>query len=158
MNDLQITVYTDGGNRNTGNKLGQHVKNNDLSAWAYLIKYQDQELTASGFQLGATNNAMELTAILEAFKDILSSQKLDDKPILLISDSHYVLDPMSKGWLNNWIKSGQDRPNINLWRALYPLYIKLKPRLTLKWVKGHQNTSGNIRVDDMLNSEMDRHH
>ncbi len=30
-----ILVYTDGGSRNHGNKLGQHVKADDKAAWAY---------------------------------------------------------------------------------------------------------------------------
>lgn len=32
-----IRLYSDGGSRNHGNKLGQHVKEDDKAAWAYLI-------------------------------------------------------------------------------------------------------------------------
>lgn len=101
----EIVIYTDGGNRNTGNKLGQHVNAKDLSAWAYVIDDGSKQISASGFQLGATNNAMELTAVGSAFRKILSNSDLQRRPITLVSDSHYVLDPMTKGWLHNWMKT-----------------------------------------------------
>lgn len=155
MVESKIKVYTDGGNRNRGNKAGQHVKSDDLSAWAYLIVYDGKEIKDSGFALGATNNAMELTAVGKAFRKITSQTELANRQIELISDSHYVLDPMSKGWLENWIKSGKERPNWKMWQTLYPMYSELKDHLTLKWVKGHDKTKGNLRVDEMLNHQMD---
>lgn len=33
----EIVIYTDGGSRNHGNRLGQHVKSNDKAAWAFWL-------------------------------------------------------------------------------------------------------------------------
>ena len=136
MNNLRIFVYTDGGNRNTGNKLGQHVKKEDLSAWAYLILYgNNKKIKDSGFEFGATNNAMELTAVYFALKKILSIKKFSNKPITLVSDSHYVIDPLEKKWIEHWIQTKKNRPNLKTWKALYPIYKKLDKNLSFRWVK-----------------------
>ncbi|AZZ61501.1 ribonuclease HI [Oenococcus sp. UCMA 16435] len=157
MNDSLIRVYTDGGNRNTGNKLGQHVHEHDLSAWAYIIENEKTQLVSSGFKFGATNNAMELMAVGSAFRKITNTKELKGQKIELISDSHYVLDPMEKGWLDKWMKTKKERPNLAMWQTLYPMYLELKPYLIFHWVKGHKNTIGNLHVDELLNQEMDKH-
>lgn len=38
-----IVLYTDGGNRNTGNQAGGSVRPTDKSAWAALLIYGDHE-------------------------------------------------------------------------------------------------------------------
>jgi ribonuclease HI len=41
-----IVLYTDGGNRNTGNQAGGSVRPTDKSAWAALLIYGDHEKNA----------------------------------------------------------------------------------------------------------------
>ncbi len=55
-------IFTDGGCRNNGTHKGGHVQADDKAAWAYLIEYGGQKLSASGGRFGATNNEMEMTA------------------------------------------------------------------------------------------------
>nr|WP_243462070.1 hypothetical protein [Oenococcus oeni] len=64
---------------------------------------------------------------------------------------------MEKGWLEKWMKTKKERPNFTMWQTLYPMYLELKPYLIFHWVKGHKNTVGNLRVDELLNQEMDKH-
>ncbi|MCT6903430.1 MAG: ribonuclease H family protein, partial [Lactobacillus sp.] len=62
------TIYTDGGTRNTGNFKGGHVRQTDKAAWAYLIEWHEKGQPKSTYnsngEFGATNNKMELTALI----------------------------------------------------------------------------------------------
>ncbi|MDR0899557.1 MAG: ribonuclease HI [Lactobacillaceae bacterium] len=151
-----LKIYSDGGNRNTGVQKGGHVNANDLSAWAYLIEFEGQQFSDSGFEYGQTNNAMEVTALLEAFRRV--GRVDNDVKVELILDSKYVLDSLEKGWAENWIlKNDTKRPNFNLWKQLVPIYVSMKSQIDFIWVKGHASTPGNLFVDELLNKEMDAH-
>ena len=96
------TIYTDGGTRNTGNFKGGHVRATDKAAWAYLIEWQEdgqqKSVYNSNGEFGATNNKMELTALIEALKKLLELN-FNHEPLLFVLDSQYVLNPITKGWL-----------------------------------------------------------
>ncbi|MDR1521264.1 MAG: ribonuclease HI [Streptococcaceae bacterium] len=160
MNSYSVTVYTDGGSRNTGNIKGGHVLPTDKAAWAYLILYKNKKYAESCGFLGATNNQMELSAVLEALRK-LYCMKLTQEKILLISDSKYVLNSINKGWLYNWAKknwinsSKQKVKNRNLWEAIYKALPYFK-KIEFKWTKGHANSEGNNYVDELLNKTMDK--
>lgn len=156
-----IQVYTDGGNRNTGNIRGGHVKANDLSAWAYLMIMPDgQRYDGTAGEYGATNNKMELTALKFALTR-LAELKLQQRPILMTLDSHYVLDPITKNWLAGWQRrgwkksDGQPVLNLELWQEISTLLPQFTD-LTMQWAKGHTNNEGNIYVDELLNQTMDQ--
>ena len=129
-----IRIYTDGaaqGNPGPGGygtilKFGSHVK--ELS---------------QGFRL-TTNNRMELMAVIIGLEAI----KKNDLPIMIFSDSKYVVDAVEKGWLWNWEKKNfKDKANIDLWLRYIPLHRKLKPRFT--WIKGHAGHAENERCDEL---------
>ena len=61
-------IFTDGGCRNNGNNAGEHVLPTDKAAWAYVILHDGKAITATGGKVGATNNQMEMTAVLESLK------------------------------------------------------------------------------------------
>lgn len=157
----QIRVYTDGGNRNTGNVRGGHVKNDDLSAWAYLIVLPDgQRYDGTAGEYGATNNKMELTALKSALAR-LQELNLQQEPILMTLDSHYVLDPIMKNWLAGWQRhswkksNGESVLNLELWQQISALLPNFT-QLTMQWAKGHATNEGNIYVDGLLNKTMDQ--
>lgn len=155
-----ILVYTDGGSRNHGNKLGQHVKADDKAAWAYFIQTKDQAYTGTAGEFGATNNKMEITALIQALTKLLELV-LQDQPITAILDSHYVLDPIMKGWLTNWQRrgwltaSGKPVANQKLWEEIVTLLPQF-PNLHFDWTKGHATNAGNNKVDELLNKTMDQ--
>ncbi|WP_261806718.1 ribonuclease H family protein [Lapidilactobacillus luobeiensis] len=156
-----IQVYTDGGSRNTGNKLGQHVNAADRAAWAYSIQLPDGTIFSdSGSEWGATNNRMELLALINALQ-ALQSKNLQTQTILLTSDSHYVLDPIKKKWLRGWSQRGWRKAsggiiaNLELWQQIQQLLPTFSD-LTLAWTKGHADNAGNNHVDRLLNEAMDR--
>lgn len=159
----EVTVYTDGGSRNTGNYKGGHVKPTNKAAWAYLIEWQvDDEVkqeTRSDGEYGATNNKMELTGLIEALKKLIELG-YQNKSILCVLDSQYVLNPITKGWLKNWKANGWHKnsagaiANLELWQELDSLLPQFK-HIKFKWTKGHANNRGNEFVDSALNDYMD---
>lgn len=155
-----IRVYTDGGSRNHGNKRGQHVHADDKAAWAYLIETATQIYTDTAGELGATNNKMEVTALLQALERLIQLD-LNQQPIVAILDSHYVLDPLMKGWLTGWQRrgwktaSGSPVANQSLWEELVQVLPQFSD-LHFDWTKGHASNVGNNRVDELLNQTMDR--
>lgn len=129
-----IEIFTDGaaqGNPGPGGygailRFGKHEK--ELSG---------------GFRL-TTNNRMELMAVIVALESI----KKNDIPIKITTDSQYVANAISKGWLWNWEKKNfKDKANADLWRRYIPLHKKLNPKLT--WVKGHAGHAENERCDQL---------
>ncbi|RMC51939.1 ribonuclease H family protein [Lactobacillus sp. ESL0228] len=158
------TIYTDGGTRNTGNFKGGHVRATDKAAWAYLIEWQQEGKQMSTYdsngEFGATNNKMELTALIEALKKLLELG-FNKKPLLFVLDSQYVLNPIIKGWLKGWKKRGWRKStpgeiaNLECWQELDRLLAQfLQPKF--EWTKGHANNRGNEFVDRTLNKFMDQ--
>lgn len=152
-------IFTDGGNRNTGNHAGGHVKASDKAAWAIAI-YSGANLNkavytdAKGY-LGRTNNEMELLALINA---LLQAQRTET-PVTIVSDSKYVLDGVTN-WMYNWQASGWKKQsgeiaNLTAWQQIYELVQQLGDRLAFIWVKGHATSQGNILVDQLLNDAMD---
>ncbi|MGZ1258036.1 hypothetical protein ACXO63_05800 [Lactobacillus delbrueckii subsp. bulgaricus] len=48
----------------------------DKAAWAYVILHDGHAMTATGGKVGATNNQMEMTAVLEGLKALLKTWDL----------------------------------------------------------------------------------
>lgn len=155
-----IELFTDGGSRNHGNKLGQHVKSSDKAAWALLIVKDGQKYTATGGEFGATNNRMELMAFRNALA-LLIKHHWNQYPINATLDSHYVLDPLTKGWLYGWQKrgwrtsSGSEVANKKTWEQVLHLLPQFR-HLNYQWTKGHADNEGNVIVDHLLNKTMDK--
>ncbi len=159
-NQPEVYLYSDGGSRNHGNKLGQHVKQTDKAAWAYLIEGAGRRLTGTGGEWGSTNNRMELLGLINALNRLLELG-WQDKKIAATLDSHYVLDPIMKGWLNGWRRrnwrtsTGKPVANQQLWQEILILLPRFSA-LHFTWTKGHANNSGNNTVDELLNKTMDK--
>lgn len=151
-------IYTDGGSRNTGVHAGGHVNKTDKAAWAYRIEWDGQEVHGSGGEYGATNNKMELTALINAFKKVIELG-INDKKLKFVLDSRYVLDGINKGWIKSWKKRGWKKANGPLinkeeWQEIDRLLPNF-PDSVFKWTKGHAKNKGNEFVDHLLNQYMD---
>jgi ribonuclease HI len=131
---MEISIYTDGacsGNPGRGGygivmMYGKHVK--ELSAG---YKY-------------TTNNRMELLAVIVA----LQTLKVQNADITIYSDSKYVCNAISLGWVFGWVKKGfKDKKNPDLWMQ-YLTYHKLH-NIKMQWVKGHADNVYNNRCDEL---------
>ena len=93
-----------------------------------------------------TNNRMELLAVIVALGTLTRPCEVS-----LWTDSKYVQQAITKGWLKNWLKNGwktaAKKPvkNQDLWRQMIPLIEKQD--VTFNWVKGHSGHLLNERVD-----------
>src|SRR5699024_11713443 len=66
IDDFDVVIYTDGGSRNHGNVKGGHVRTDDKAAWAYHISNNGQTYEGTAGELGATNNRMEIMALIQS--------------------------------------------------------------------------------------------
>ena len=131
-NDRVLRIYTDGGC--SGN---QETEN--LGGWGAILEYGEAEKELYGSCRNTTNNRMEMTALLEAFKAI----KKDGQTIQVFSDSGYLMDCFRKKWYENWLKNGWKTAskapveNQDLWKQLLP-FIE-RHDIAFYRVKGHVN-------------------
>ena len=128
----QIVIYTD------GSALG----NPGPGGYGILLQSSKQAKEVSqGYRL-TTNNRMELLAIIVALEIL----KVSDKRVTIYSDSKYVIDSVTKGWVFGWVKKGfKGKKNADLWKRFLKIYPKNKVKF--QWVKGHANIPGNERCD-----------
>ncbi|MDT8378287.1 MAG: ribonuclease HI [Desulfotignum sp.] len=106
----------------------------------------------SGGYRHTTNNRMEMTAVIKALETLQGT----DSPVVLHSDSRYVVDALTRRWASGWEKrgwkraNGQPALNADLWDRLLPLARSLDIRFV--WVKGHSGNPLNERCDELANS------
>jgi ribonuclease HI len=129
-----IEIFTDGAAQGNPGPGG----------YGAILRYGGHEKELSGGYHLTTNNRMELLAVIVALESI----KKTGIPITVTTDSQYVVNAISKGWLWNWEKKNfKDKANEDLWRRYIPLHKKLNPKLV--WVRGHAGHAENERCDQL---------
>ncbi len=90
-------------------------------------------------------------AVIEGLKAL----KTPDIPVVIYSDSQYVVNAISKGWLNNWIKTDfkGGKKNKDLWVQYFNLSKRFNIRMV--WVKGHADNPFNNRCDQLATAAAD---
>ena len=142
----EINLYTDGacsGNPGPG-------------GWAAILIYKDNEKSLSGFVDHTTNNRMELFAVIKGLSALNRACKVS-----VYSDSAYLVNAFTQGWIENWQKTGwknskkQPVLNSDLWQQL----IAHTKKHDIKWikVKGHSDNEYNNRCDEMAVEEIKKH-
>ncbi len=134
MANTHVTIYTDGAARGNPGPGGYGV--------VLLYKGHRKEISA-GYRR-TTNNRMELLAVIVA----LEALTRNDIRVKIYSDSKYVVDAVSKGWIWEWERKGfKKKKNPDLWMR----YIRLHRQFEIEfvWVKGHANIPGNERCDEL---------
>ena len=87
---------------------------------------------------------MELMAVCVA----LEALKFEGSDVTIYSDSKYVVDAVSKGWLFGWAKRGfAGKKNPDLWMRFLKIYRRHTVRFV--WVNGHAETVENNRCDTL---------
>lgn len=116
--------------------------------WGAVLRFGQREKELCGGEKESTNNRMELTAVIEA----LSALKEPCK-VKLTTDSKYVCDAITKGWVYSWKQNGWKKAdkktalNIDLWEKLLPLLDTHEVEFC--WVKGHAGHPENERCDTL---------
>lgn len=137
----KVLIYTD----------GACSGNPGVGGWGALLIYGGHTKEISGSDEHTTNNRMELTAVIEALKCLKRPCIVD-----LFTDSSYVFNGFTEGWIYNWLRNGwrtaNKKPVVNqdLWIELYELTKAHK----INWnkVKGHADNEFNNRCDKLATS------
>jgi ribonuclease HI len=133
-----VKIYTDGacsGNPGPG-------------GWGVILSYNGAIKELSGAENETTNNRMELTAAIEG----LSALK-EKCSVTLYSDSKYLIDAISKGWVYKWREKGwrktktEPTPNCDLWKRL--LELLSCHEVEFEWVRGHAGHVENEKCDKL---------
>ena len=133
----KVIIYTDGacsGNPGPG-------------GYAAILMCEGAKKEISGGEANTTNNRMELRGPIEALK--LLKEKCE---VEIYSDSSYVVNAFTQGWVYGWKKNGWKRKdgelkNPELIKELY----ELCQYHDVKWikVKGHADNEYNNRCDEL---------
>lgn len=95
-----------------------------------------------------TNNRMELLAAIAGLEQLKSSCR-----VVVSSDSKYLINAMTKGWLKGWKAKGWRRgpgkrlKNEDLWKRLDA--AQAGHEVAWKWVRGHAGHAENERCDEL---------
>jgi ribonuclease HI len=136
-----ILLYTDGASRGNPGPGGYGC---------ILIFGNHRKEMSQGYRL-TTNNRMELWAVIAGLEAI----KKKEHPVIVYSDSQYIVNSVEKGWLKTWIKTGfaGGKKNKDLWTRYYQLAKNFTIRFV--WVKGHAQNPYNNRCDELATAAAD---
>ena len=138
-----VIIYTDGacsGNPGPG-------------GWPAVLIYKENKKEISGGSKNTTNNIMEVTAVIEALKNLKKQCN-----VKIYSDSAYVVNCFKQGWIYNWKKNNwktankEPVKNKELWEELYNLVQYHK--VDFIKVKGHSDNELNNRCDELARNEI----
>jgi ribonuclease HI len=132
----QVHLYSD------GSSLG----NPGFGGYCAILKFGDAEKVVSGGQELATNNQMELLAVIEGLRAIKQPCQ-----VTVTSDSSYVVKGINE-WLVNWVKKDFKKvKNPDLWKEY--LSVSKPHKVRAVWVKGHAGHEENEKCDDIARGE-----
>ena len=141
-----LRIYTDGGCSGNQEKI-------NLGGWGALLEFGEHKKELWGAEPNTTNNRMELTAVIEAFKAL----KKDNQTIEVFTDSSYVANCFREKWYESWEKNGwknaarKSVENQELWKELLALVRQHKVQFFR--VKGHVNLNSKSTDFDKLYSK-----
>ncbi len=136
----RVIIHTDGGCKGNPGPGG---------FGAVLVSGKHRMELSQGYRR-TTNNRMELRAAIAALEAL--SEPCD---VELHSDSKYLIDAVTKKWIDGWKKRGwqkadkQPVKNKDLWMRLLEAIGGHK--VTWRWVKGHAGNKENERCDELGN-------
>ncbi len=141
----KVEIFTDGacsGNPGPG-------------GWGAILRCNGTEKELCGGEKDTTNNRMELTGVIEALKALKFPCD-----VTITTDSKYVYDSITKGWVYKWKENGWRKPdkkpalNPDLWSELLSL-LDIH-NVTFNWVKGHNEHPENERCDKLAVAECEK--
>lgn len=140
----KIVVYTDGGARGNPGPGG----------YGAVLVFGKHAKELNGAFKHTTNNRMELMAAISALEALTEACQVQ-----LHSDSKYVIDALTKGWLKGWKKRGWKKAdkspvlNQDLWQRLET--AASPHQMDWRWVKGHAGNPLNERCDELVHEAID---
>jgi len=131
-----VVIYTD----------GACIGNPGPGGYGAVLLFGGQRKELSGGFRRTTNNRMELLAAVMALETLK-----EPCAVTLYSDSQYLVDNYTNGYVHGWRKRGWKRSNkepalnADLWERI--LQQCERHRVRFQWVKGHAGNTENERCD-----------
>lgn len=128
--------------------------------WAVVQNRDEDYKTYCGNEQDTTNNRMELQAVIQVL--LIAADDVQPKRYEVVSDSAYVVNALTKGWLENWKRNGwktkqhEDVKNADMWVLTYSLLKQAKKNgheLRFLKVKGHDGNTYNELADKLAREE-----
>jgi Uncharacterized protein conserved in bacteria len=144
----KVVIYTDGGCDGNPGK----------GSYGVVLLHKTRRKELSGGYALTTNNRMELMAAIAGLETLTKPA-----PVLLFSDSAYLIDAMQKGWVERWHENNWQRKedgkllpvkNADLWQRLYKLCHYYDVRFVK--VRGHAGIAENERCHILASQAMQR--
>lgn len=131
-NHMHVEIYTDGAAKgNPGN-----------GGYGAILRFGKTEKELSQGFRKTTNNRMELLAVIVALEQL----KTNKYPVIIYSDSKYVVDAVTNKWVDGWVRTNfKGKKNKDLW--LRYLEAAKPHQITFKWIRGHNGHPENERCD-----------
>lgn len=126
-----IRIFADGACR--GNQEERNV-----GGYGALLIYGKHQREIHGGEANTTNNVMELRAVIEALKLL----KRHDLPVVIYSDSAYVVNAFQQRWVDRWRlndwRNAAKKPveNRELWEELLK-EVERNQSVAFRKIKGH---------------------
>ena len=150
---MRIRIFTD----------GACSENPGPGGWGAVFNTDSECITISGYELQTTNNRMELQAVVESIKKILTLKVPEDNDYELYSDSAYVVNAINNCWVEKWKMNGwkttklDDVKNKDLWEQF--MFYRTRARslgayIKFIKIKGHSGNTFNEMVDKLAKSEV----
>ncbi len=139
--ESKVIIYTDGSSRGNPGPGGYGV---------ILMFGPHKKELSQGFR-HTTNNRMELMAVITGLK-ALTKKSI---PVVIYSDSQYVVNAIQKGWLKTWLKTNfkGGKKNSDLWKLYHEVANGFN--IEMVWVKGHAENKYNNRCDELATMAAD---
>ncbi len=129
-----IELFTDGSSRGNPGPGGYGV----------VLRSGQHYKELSGGEPMTTNNRMELMAVIVGLEALLRP----NSEVTVYSDSSYVVNAVTKGWLFDWERKQFDKKaNPDLWQRFLQVYRRHRVRFV--WIKGHAGHPENERCDHL---------
>ena len=144
-----IMIYTDGAASNNGYE-------DAIGGYGWVIQLpKEKPIIFGGRVENATNNQMELTAMISALSAVQGwldrGEVFCNTEIYVYTDSAYISNCYIQKWYLNWKRNGwvnskgQPVANKEQWEVLIPFFQR--PDIHIVKVKGHSNNLGNQIAD-----------
>jgi ribonuclease HI len=145
---MKVNIYCDGCYKKIGH-----------GGYGFLIEIGSATYVGGGYALSASNNIMELLALIKALERLreIGSELgfLGGLEVTFTSDSQYVVNGFNQ-WMTKWRKfgwrksiNGQGVKNPILWLMLYHLKEQIPSRGC--WIRGHTGHAQNEECDAIAN-------
>lgn len=140
----QVLIYTDGGcDPNPG-----------PGGWGAVLVWDIRTKEISGAEPDTTNNRMELTAAIEALRQLRRPCE-----VVLCTDSQYLRKGITQwlaAWQDNGWRKANGRPveNADLWQEL--VRVVQPHKLEWRWIRGHRGNPLNERADQLAREARER--